>query len=734
MIRRFVGEVRTLVAIALLATAFTTLTVGISSAKVGNAVQAQPSSAAPAEQRAQTLQRSPAGAENAARVFDDTANRPGSRIDPMDTSPFIFLLFPSGYYDPLNEAVSLLVADVNRDGKADLIVVCGNAPFATGVVSVLLGNGDGTFQPAVAYNIGGYGTGQGAVADVNGDGKPDLVIASCVISSCLGEGSAGVLLGNGDGTFQPAINYDAGTPYFVPSMVVGDVNGDGKPDILMTGQYCFDPGGCENPGAVYTLLGNGDGTFQSAVPNQVGFGPGNSITVADVNGDGKPDVLFTGGVLLGNGDGTFQPTLYFSAGGSFPYSVAAQDVNGDGKPDAVVAHLDGTVDVLLGNGDGTFQPPVVYDSPGPFPFGGPVNVTIADVNRDGKPDLIVNSSSAVGVLLGNGDGTFQSVTYYRTYYSVWTTVADVNGDGRPDAIVIDGNRLGVLLNNVGAPASTISLASSTNPVTVKQPVTYAVAVTGPSGEKVNGSVEFTDGGGFAGLVPLTDNQATLTTLYTNLGSHTITAVYSGDLNRASGSISNVLTESVRGTSITKETTSGSPSQAGQPVTFTALVTSKYGAIQNGEMVTFADGKTFLGSVGLSAGRASFTTSGLSGGSHVIKATYAGDAVLAPSMGSVKQVVNKYATTISVVSSLNPSSHKQAVTFAATVTSAGPTPTGKVIFSDGTIRLGSGTLSGGIAKLTRSNLAVGSHSITAQYVGDGASSASTSPVLSQLVNP
>jgi uncharacterized repeat protein (TIGR03803 family) len=185
-------------------------------------------------------------------------------------------------------------------------------------------------------------------------------------------------------------------------------------------------------------------------------------------------------------------------------------------------------------------------------------------------------------------------------------------------------------------------------------------------------------------------------------------------------------------STTVLTTSGSPSFVGQPVTFTATVTSSHGAIPDGELVEFFDGTTYIGTRGTASGVATFTTSSLTAKTHTIKATYSGDTTFMPSSGTVQQVVNKYPTTTSLTSSQNPSQFGQAVTFTAQVTSSGPAPTRTVTFLDGTTGIGLVTLSGGVAKLTKSNLAVGTHSITARYNGDAASSTSTSSVVNQMV--
>src|SRR5246127_394909 len=207
------------------------------------------------------------------------------------------------------------------------------------------------FFPEVTYASGGTLPYSVAVADLNGDGKPDLVVANNLYNSI------GVLLGNGDGTFRLPATYGSGgvNPQ---SVAIADVNGDGKPDVLVAN--CL-PTGASNcgviaNGVVSVLLGRGDGTFQPAVSYDAGGRDANSVVVADVNGDGKPDLVvgtffFYVGVLLGNGDGTFQPVVtYF--GQTNIASVAVGDLIEDDKPD-LVATTSGTpgVFVLLNNGD-----------------------------------------------------------------------------------------------------------------------------------------------------------------------------------------------------------------------------------------------------------------------------------------------------------------------------------------------------------------------------------------------
>jgi hypothetical protein len=203
--------------------------------------------------------------------------------------------YGSGGTDPL----SVAVADVNGDGKPDLIVAnycasssCGNT---SGIVGVLLGNGDGTFQTVVTYASGGVYARSVAVADVNGDGKPDLILANqCGDTKCATSGAVGMLLGNGDGTFQAAATYDSGG-VFTTSVAAADVKQDGKPDLLV-GNNCASSH-CDTDSSVGVLAGNGDGTFQAAVSFDSGGQQTESITVVDVNGTASPISLWATGAL-----------------------------------------------------------------------------------------------------------------------------------------------------------------------------------------------------------------------------------------------------------------------------------------------------------------------------------------------------------------------------------------------------------------------------------------------------
>ncbi len=354
---------------------------------------------------------------------------------------------------------SVAVGDFNGDGKLDLVT----ANYGANDASVLLGNGDGTFHTAVNYGVGSMPDWV-TVGDFNHDGKLDLAVANeCGNDpTCQSGGTVGVLLGNGDGTFQTMVSYKTGANS--ASVAVGDFNGDGKPDLVVTNY------GSAN---VSVLLGNGDGTFQTAVNYRVGSVP-TSVAVGDFNGDGKLDLAVTNessndvSVLLGNGDGTFQAAVNYAAG-SGAYWVSAGDLRGNGKLDLVVANLAGdNVSVLLGNGDGTFQAAVNYGMGNE-----PESVALADFNGDGKPDLAVAVLvQTLSALVGNGDGTFQAGMNFGVGYGPFSAaVGDFNGDGKPDLVTANeyGSNLSILLNNttfnepahIESPAPNSTLAGST---------------------------------------------------------------------------------------------------------------------------------------------------------------------------------------------------------------------------------------------------------------------------------
>jgi len=285
----------------------------------------------------------------------------------------------------------ILAADFNHSGHQGFAVALTQNQAA----AIMLGNGNGTFVPSSAYfaSTADPTTSALAAADFNGDGNLDLAIANQIY------GSAFVALGYGDGAFNGAGNLNASG--FPMGIAVGDFNGDGKLDAIVAGG-ASGPGGGEG---LNVSLGNGDGTFTlangSPIPFQQYLGP---IVTADFNGDGKLDVAvaaYEGNelyILLGNGDGTFGTPTTITVGND-PNAIVAGDFNNDGKLDLAIANGgDNTVTLLLGNGDGTFT----QASASPYPVGKlPYQIVPADFNGDGKLDLAVANltDGTVSILL-----------------------------------------------------------------------------------------------------------------------------------------------------------------------------------------------------------------------------------------------------------------------------------------------------------------------------------------------
>ena len=634
---------------------------------------------------------------------------------------FLFLLLPlslCAQFEPHvdyavgPEPFSVAVGDYNRDGKLDLAVTAS----ALNVVSVMLGKGDGTFQPRVDYPTGARPTSV-IVADLNGDGKLDLAVTDAVASAIS------VLFGNGDGTFQPRADYAAQTND--QYLVAADFNGDGGLDLATTNY---------DPNTVSIFLNNGNGTFQPQRVYPAGTNPF-GVVAADFNHDGKIDLAVVNNngwwgvqILLGNGDGSFQPPVWYAAGTNPRVGVVA-DFDGNGNLDLAIGNcISYDLSILSGDGGGHFASPLNYAA-----GACPQAVAGGDFNLDGQIDLVVPNSISndVSVFLGIGDGTFQPhVDYAAGPGAISVAVGDLNGDGAPDVVTanINADTISVLLNAFRG--TTTSLTSLLNPAAPHQLVSYVASVKSSQGTET-GIVIFKDGDVSVATIALANHQATFTTRYGMAGIHSMTAIYSGDAGNT-GSTSPALSEYIQGASKTVLATSGSPVFVGQEVTFTATVSSKFGAIPDGGLVTFYDGTQVLGTEPLAGGTTQYSMAALAAKNHVIKAIYSGSPIFKPSSGAVSQIVNKYPTTTTLVSNPNPSSYGQTVTFAVQVASGGPTPTGKVKFLDGAVGIGSATLNGGIATLSKSKLAVGTHAITAQYLADAASDKSTSAVVNQVV--
>ena len=329
---------------------------------------------------------------------------------------------------------NLIVAgDYNLDGKLDFAVLPLVSPLP---FEIFTNNGDGTFLSGRTLNAG-KGTYATASADFSGDGKADLIAVNS------GSNNVSVFLGNGNGTFQAAKVYATGSE--PKSVAVGDFNGDGRPDLAVANY---------NDGTVSILLNNGDGTFKKQVKYSVGQSP-QAIVAIDLNSDGKLDLVVGNrsalAVLLGNGDGTFQAAISYGIGSDYS-ALAIADFNGDGNLDAAVVDNNGNspLGIMFGDGAGGFGTAVPVSI---FPIDQVESVAAGNLRGFGVQDIVVGGSCCaglVGVLLNNGDGTFQKVLIASTTaigQASSIALADVNGDGALDVVAAGNPGVAVLLGD-----------------------------------------------------------------------------------------------------------------------------------------------------------------------------------------------------------------------------------------------------------------------------------------------
>ncbi len=614
--------------------------------------------------------------------------------------------------------------DFNNDGIPDLAILNFGDP---GSVDVFLGNGDGTFQspPASSSTVATFPQAM-AAADVNGDGKLDLVVVNeCADDSC-NNGSVSVLLGNADGTFEPQVVFATGA--FSRFVAVGDLNFDGLPDLAVTNN---------GDGTVSVLLSTGDaGLYGAATPYGVGsgsssgplgvaigiFNPGFGFLDLAVsnNGDGTITILPENGLGTFNAPG--ETTLPLPPGAS-PYWLVTGDLRDNGTLDLVVPDAGSpSVYVLLGNGNSTFQPYATYTV-----GNGPQGVSLGDINGDGVLDLVVPATDAdgtVSVLLGHGDGTFAPQTLYPVGDNpTWAALADFNGDGLLDIATSNAY--------FGGNSATILLQAQTETATA-------------TGVNVLGA-----------------------------GSHLVLASYPGDASRSpSQSGTTPLTGTALPSTSTALVAAPNPALAGQTVTLTATISPAPGCsvpttmgLPGGKKssnrgprssmifdarpspgfacslgsVSFYYGETLLGTASVnSSGVATATTTILPVGSDGLTAVYSGNSSFAASTSSTytEMISSLTATTTTLSGSPNPAGSGASVTLTATIR---PAPTGvsrgTVSFYDGETLLGTASVnSSGVATFTITSLPAGSDSLTAVYSGNDSFAGSTSSALTEVISP
>ncbi|HEX4007364.1 MAG TPA: Ig-like domain repeat protein [Acidobacteriaceae bacterium] len=728
-----------------------------------------------------------------------------------------------GYNSGLGPSM-VLVADFNQDGIPDLLTADeANIINGTDYIGILLGKGDGTFQSVAGYNFNGntlYPSAM-AVGDLNGDGYPDVVVADVqtqqlyvLMNDGTGDGRLGSVFTYTFPTWNDPTNGQQNLPVApIDGIAIGDVNGDGKPDVLVTftqfqvpNTDCGNYRGC---GAFGVMLGNGDGTLKMGNPNPPwvpsylsGFTGGyqedvqEPIALVDTRGNGKLDAVITEEnigqvcVSLGNGDGTFAgANCYGSPNGP---SFAVGDFNGDGIPDLFVTSLDsanGSSGVLLGKGDGSFQSTIAG------PPAGVNNVAAGDLNGDGKLDVVLTGNGATEdpgtflVLYGNGDGTFGAANTVNATadgdYLISAAVADLNGDGVLDVAAVDpvataNVMLGSLsttvtatltgVSPVGASGTThaveanypgdsyysgsastttslsaqpipttLALASNLSTVTVGGQVTLTATASPNSVQdhSPGGAVTFSMNGNSIGAATPSNGVATLHPNLTVVQTDTFTAAFAGDSNFVSSNSSTPVVVQVQkaATTLTLQVcipgTSwicpAGTSTYGQSIQVTATLAPynvSGGSSTDGEIVTFLDNGVIIGTEQLMDGSAALPIAEPVAGSHAFTASYGGDAsfIASSTSSSSALTVQKAASSMSLTTSpVSSTSYGQQVILTATFgpyTGSSDTVNGETVtFYNGSAAVGTATLSGLTAVIRLNDLAVGSYSFTVSYPAD-----------------
>jgi hypothetical protein len=649
--------------------------------------------------------------------------------------------YPNGTYDgPTSAPNAFTAADFHGKGYKDVLMLT-----ITGL-EMLTNDGKGAF--VVSSPISGTVPVEVTSADINGDGDSDAIFAE----SNSGTYDIAVALGNGNGTFKAKTT--TSVPALPERLVVGDFNGDGKPDVITTSGVL-----------VYLLLNLGNGTLGSPVLISTEENPVTGAVAASLRNDGKLDIVLTEatlfnatsagavGVLLGKGNGTFQPEADTTLS-MLPLTVAVGDMNNDGILDLVVASADQaevntSLYVLPGKGDGTFGTAAI--TPLTYPYVS--SLAVADFNGDGKLDVLITTccgATVTSIALGNGFGSFSSIRNLQISGSAPSAAAvDVSGDGRPD-ILLNSSSVGsdfvVMLNQYGSAGvmTTTKLTASATSIAPGASVTFTATVAPVSGSGVpTGTVTFYDGTTSLGTGTLAAGVAKYATSQLSTGSHSITASYGGDSSNAgstSGPVTVTVSSTSKGTSTTTLTATPNPATVGQNVSLKATVKGSGGTATGS--VTYDVSTFVLGSESLSSGVATLTASsnGIAPGIYPVVANYGGSSTYDASASKALNVMLNQAPT-STTLSVSPTTVTPpgSATLTATVkrSTSGATgfPTGTISFTVNGITLDTVKVNGsGVATLKASSagVAAGSYPIKAVYNGDASDVTSTSTAVTVTV--
>jgi hypothetical protein len=675
-----------------------------------------------------------------------------------------------------NVPYAMAAADLNGDGIIDLVV----ANQSGNNLTIFMGNGDGTFTPASASPTTGNAPSAIAIGDFNADGNLDLAVTNSTdntVSILLNQNCSSLPLALCAFAPAPASPAVGASPAAIST---ADMNADGFLDLVVANS---------TGNSVSVLLGNGMGAFTAVVPQgQPDFSTGaapQGLVLGDFNQDGRLDIVTSnasGSFTFLRQAGVAQLALTTSNPSPFYGLFLTFTVNVNppfGQPAAptgTITFFDGTTSIgtvsLSGYqanfyypylNAGSHQVTAVYSGDSNFvsATSNAVSETVTQAQTTTTLTSNVNTVSYVQAFTltatiqpqntGTATGT---VTFFDTSSStslgsgtLVNNVAQLTlSKLTPGAHVIvasyqgDSNFTGsnspTYTENIIQASTTISVTSSPNPITLGQTTTLTATIQPGAGNTATGAVIFLDNSTPLGFASVSNNSAQFTVSTLSVGTHAITAQYSGDTN-FSGSTSTAIPETVNQGSVSVGVSSSSnPSTYGQAVTLIANVQPISTTTTPTGSITFMIGGATVSIVPLSNSSSQLSVSTMTAGTNLITAKYSGDSNFQVSYSSFfVQNVTQAVTSTTIISSLNPSPFGQSVTFSAAVQPTfGGSATGNVTFFDGATSLGSVTPTSNSAQFIVSNFTAGSHSITARYLGDSNTGASTSAAVSQSVTP
>ena len=675
-----------------------------------------------------------------------------------------------------NIPYAIAAADLNSDGVLDLVV----ANQSSNNLTILMGNGDGTFTPTTASPATGNAPSAIAIGDFNGEGNLDLAVtnsADNTISILLNQNC--ISLPVTFCTFAPAATSPAVGlgPVFIST---ADMNADGFLDLVVANS---------SGNSVSILLGDGTGAFHAVVPQgQSDFSTGASpqaVVLGDFNQDGRLDIVTS------NASGSFTylrqaavGQLVLTTSNPFPYyglfltfTATLNPPFGQATPTGTLSFFDGSTPigtVALNGYQGYFQYPglnagshqvtAVYSGDSNFvsvssnavsetvtqaqttttlssnvntvtyvqPF--TLTATIQPQNTGTATGTVTFFDTSAGYAnIGNGTpvNNVAQLTLSKLTPGAHAIVAVYQGDAN-----FTGSSSPTYTENIIQASTTIAVASNPSTISLGQSTTLTATIQPGTGNTATGAVIFLDNMSPLGFANVSNNSAQFTVSTLSVGTHAITAQYTGD-NNFSGSTSTAIPETVtQGSATINVTTNNNPSTYGQAITLIANVQPISTTTTPTGSVTFMNGGANLAIVPLSNGSAQLTVSNMTAGLNLLSAKYSGDSNFQVNYSSLyPQNVAQAGSSTTLISSQNPAPFGQALTFTATVQPTfGGTATGNVTFFDGVTSLGSATPTNNSAQLTLSNLSAGSHSLTARYLGDSNTGTSISTAVSQSVTP